>query len=312
MRYAKDRSIASHCPCGKSNYDGKFSPFEGFVDKGHCFSCVKNFYPEKRDSEGSRIIHFPTIKEEVDTGIPSKDTDLVLPQKLVQESMLRPERNILLNYLSEISTPVEVERIRELYQVGTADWWPGSTVFWQIDINGNVRTGKIIQYRVEEDDSCAFGNNCKRVKTNKPIVQWVHRLPRVNYPMGKQCFFGEHLLPMFPDKKIGVLESEKSALIASLYHPEYLWLACGGVANLNKEKLFALRTRDVHLFPDLKQLETWRNIATKFEDHFKYKGCLRVVDTLEKNATDPEKTAGLDLADYLLRKNWHAYNQKSG
>lgn len=310
MKYAKDRKIATHCPCGKSNHDNKFSPFEGYVDKGHCFSCAKNFYPEQGFSEETRIIHFPISKDKTDAGTPSKEADLILPQGLVKESMLHPERNVLLNYLSGISTPTEVERIRELYQVGTSAWWPGSTVFWQIDINGNVRTGKIIQYRVELDDSCASGNNCKRVKTNKPIVKWVHRHPRVNYPMGKQCFFGEHLLPNFPDKKIGILESEKSALIASLYHPEYLWLACGGAANLNKEKLLALRSRDVHLFPDLKKFEAWQSIASKSEGLFKYRGCLKVVDTLEKGATDSEKAAGLDLADYLLRENWHVYNQK--
>jgi hypothetical protein len=312
MLYVRDRKIASHCPCGKDNHDGKFSPIEGYVDKGHCFSCGKNFTPNNLIHKDIRDIHF---FKSIDKAVGYENGGKVrfsLPQKLVQEGMLYSESNVLLKYLSSMSNPLVLDDIRRLYQVGTAQWWPNSTIFWQIDVYGNVQRGKIIQYQLEEDSSYATGKNCKRVKSNKPPVKWVHKLPKVSYPAGKMCFFGEHLVPKFPDKKIGILESEKSALIASLYHPEYLWLASGGVSNINKENLQVLKSRDVHLFPDLKQLEVWQNIAAKFGELFRYKGCLKVVDTLEKSATESEKASGLDLADYLLREDWHTYNQRSG
>jgi hypothetical protein len=309
MRFEKNRRIASHCPCRKSNHDGKFSPFEGFVDKGHCFSCGETFFPDGDNTRNEEqfIYYSPTTKK---GDLPQEpETYSILPKRIVEESKLKPERNVLLNYLSAISTPSAMEYVRELYQVGTSMLWPGSSVFWQIDINGNVRTGKIIQYEILTDDTCATGQNCKRVKTNKPPAYWVHKLPKVYCPVIKQCFFGEHLLSKFPDKKIGILESEKSALIASLFHPEYLWLACGGVSNLSREKLLVLRARDVFLFPDLKQLDPWKNIVTRCGDIFKYKGCLKVINVLEKNATDLERQQGFDLADYLLRENWHTYKK---
>ena len=39
-----------------------------------------------------------------------------------------------------------------------------------------------------------------------------------------QCLFGEHLLRLHPDKKVAVVESEKTAVICSALMPEYVWV----------------------------------------------------------------------------------------
>jgi len=43
MEFDKNRKRVKQCPCGKSNKDGKFSPFVGYIDKGYCHGCSKFF-----------------------------------------------------------------------------------------------------------------------------------------------------------------------------------------------------------------------------------------------------------------------------
>lgn len=43
----------------------------------------------------------------------------------------------------------EAQRVFHLYHVGTSAKWGGATVFWQIDANEQVRSGKIILYNSE-------------------------------------------------------------------------------------------------------------------------------------------------------------------
>ena len=45
----------------------------------------------------------------------------------------------------------------------------------------------------------------------------------------KQCLCGEHLLSEKPTKPVAIVESEKSALIATHYMPEFIWLAGSGM-----------------------------------------------------------------------------------
>ncbi|MDD2245278.1 MAG: DUF6371 domain-containing protein, partial [Dysgonamonadaceae bacterium] len=65
----------------------------------------------------------------------------------------------------------------------------GSVIFWQIDIKGNVRTGKIMQYNP------ATG---KRIRHKSGAINWVHNILKrrdpnyTNFNLD-QCYFGEHL-----------------------------------------------------------------------------------------------------------------------
>lgn len=43
-----------------------------------------------------------------------------------------------------------------------------------------------------------------------------------------QCLFGEHLLALYQGKPVGLVESEKTAVIAAGLMPKYMWLATGG------------------------------------------------------------------------------------
>ena len=53
------------------------------------------------------------------------------------------------------------------------------------------------------------------------------------------------------DKTVALVESEKSAVIASIVLPQYLWVSCGGKMNLEAgQKHLALKGRKVVMFPD--------------------------------------------------------------
>ena len=113
-----------------------------------------------------------------------------------------------------------------------------------------------------------------------------------------QCLFGEHLLRMYPDKVVALVESEKSALIASCVYPEYIWLATGGKSQLSIDKLKVLQGRTVIMFPDVDGFEYWSDKAKEVEAI----GCKVVVsDLLEKNATAEDRENKIDLADWLIR-----------
>ena len=179
------------------------------------------------------------------------------------------------------------ERAINQYFIGSAEHWPGATVFWQIDKDGNVRCGKVMLY----------DQNGKRVKKPYDHIHWVHKilhLPDFNL---KQCLFGEHLLTDDDKRPVAICESEKSAIIASMYLPEFIWLACGGLTLLNAQKCEVLKGRDVCLFPDLGGYEKWKAKARTLSHITRF----QVSDLIENHATVEDRKKGLDIADYLIQ-----------
>ena len=184
-----------------------------------------------------------------------------------------------------------VRRLGELYALGATH--DKDVIFWQIDIRGRVRSGKIMRY----------GADGHRVKDGGG-TNWVHsklmkagRLPP-DWQL-TQCLFGEHLLnwPGNRDKVVALVESEKSALIGAACFPDYVWLATGGKSQLAIDKMKVLSGRTVILFPDVDGYQDWTERARDFLF------CKATVsDILEKNATDEERAAKIDIADWLIRQ----------
>ena len=113
-----------------------------------------------------------------------------------------------------------------------------------------------------------------------------------------QCLFGEHLLSAVGEKQktVALVESEKTAVIASGIMPKYIWLATGGKSQLSPEKLSVLRGRKVIAFPDVDGYRQWKEKLSAIGDM-----TITVSDVLEKNATDKERLAHIDIADWLIR-----------
>lgn len=210
--------------------------------------------------------------------------------EITSKSLERADQTNLNKFLRNRIDPLSVDEIFRIYYTGgyNKDW----TVFWYIDVNGRVRSGKYIKYK----------ENGKRYKSHESSISimWEHtfkdrfgaRYPDFNFV---QCFFGEHLLLSNPKMKVGIVESEKSALISSLFLPDYLWLACGSKNGLSKEKCEVLKNRSVTLFPDYGAESEWKAKAKDFG--------FNISNRLEQLAIKYNMEKGIDIADVLLDSN---------
>ena len=209
-----------------------------------------------------------------------------IPVEVFRASLKEHEANNFVKFLIKVFGVEVTSDLISKYFIATSKLWKGATVFWQIDTNGNVRTGKIMLY------SPSTG---KRVKEPFNHINWAHKaLKQPEFEL-KQCLFGEHLL-IDKSKPVAIVESEKTAVIASVYLPYFIWLAAGSLTNLNAEKCSVLKGRTVTLFPDLNGFEKWSNKAKELSGL----AIFTVSDLLERKANETEKQQGFDLADYLI------------
>lgn len=195
--------------------------------------------------------------------------------------------------LNTLESPT-IERLMSNYYLGQTK--NGAVVYWQIDENRRIRTGKIMQYAPETG---------KRVKDMSGAIDWVHaRLKRAGVlPQSwelSQCLFGEHLLSLRKGETVGLVESEKTALICAGAMPEYIWLATGGKQNLKADKCRCLKGRRVIVFPDLGAFDVWQEKAKLIAGQVGFS--VTVSSLLENAATGQDRENGLDVADYLIRE----------
>jgi hypothetical protein len=177
-------------------------------------------------------------------------------------------------------------RLVSKYHIGTSKHWPGSSVFWQVDERGSIRTGKIMQY------SPVTG---KRVKEPHNLIAWAHtalKLPEFNL---QTCLYGLHLLMGDRIKPVAIVESEKTAILCSVFLPQFIWLATGGLSCLSPEKCRVLQGRKVTLWPDVNAFLKWEVKARELG--------FGISDLLEKRATDKQRAGGWDLADFLVNRD---------
>jgi hypothetical protein len=197
------------------------------------------------------------------------------------------ENNHFVTYLIGLFGVEVASQLVSRYFIATSKHWNGATVFWQIDTQGKVRTGKIMLY------SPTTG---KRAKNLELPIYWAHKaLKQPEFEL-RQCLFGEHLL-IDKTKAVAIVESEKTAVIASIYLPQFIWVAVGSLTNLNAEKCSVLKGRTVMLFPDLNGFDKWSDKAKELSHLAKF----TVSDLLERKASEAEKKQGFDLADYLVK-----------
>ncbi len=220
---------------------------------------------------------------------PPKQPSFINPS-LVDKSLENNDNNFI-HFLETklFGKEITKELIKE-YKIGTSNVWKGSTIFWQIDTNSKVKTGKIMLYNKDTG---------KRIKKPYNHINWVHKTEKINDFNLEQCYFGLHLINKYKDLPIAIVESEKTAIISSVYLPEFVWLACGSINNLTKEKTKVLKGRNVVLFPDLRGYQLWKNKIPQLSKLANY----RISELLERKATEYEKKQGYDLADYLINLN---------
>lgn len=292
------RSSRHQCPqCSKPNQFSKYidSTTGEFINDivGRCNRIDKcgYHYTPKQYFEDNGIA--PEKKNDYFPGKKHIDTPTsFIEQKVLNESLLINGQNNLVRFLLTFLDSEKVNHLVKMYHLGTSNHWGGgTTIFWQVDQNNNIRTGKLIKYDPATGKRIKFEGGC--------LTNWVHAVFKIKNFNLKQCFFGEHLLQQFPEKLIGIVESEKTAIIASIFFPDLIWLATGGAENINQEKVKSLQGRKVILFPDASEggiiYQKWREKAKEFG--------FEISDYLEINTNDVQKSDGVDIADFLIIEN---------
>ena len=173
-----------------------------------------------------------------------------IPYSLIQKS--EGTANNLMRYLAKFFTQEDLGKVTKMYHLGSTRM--GEIIYPQIDRGGMCRTGKVM----------AYGDDGHRIKRSEcDAVDWLHA--RLMRQQGKaasdyhlrQCLFGEHLLPKRPDTIVCVVEGEKSAVIASLVFPQYVWVATGGKYGLSPRMCKSLAGRDVLVYTDADAVGEW-------------------------------------------------------
>lgn len=223
---------------------------------------------------------------------------LVLPAKYVNSRRDLTDDNFV-KFLRALpwdgAARSRIDAVLEAYRVGHSKY--GHTIWWQIDEDYHVRTGKMMLYKTDGH----------RDKERQNKIDWIHKslerkgmVDLEHYEM-RQCYFGQHLLKVFPKAEINIVESEKTAVIMSIAYgcPEHqIWVACGGLTFITQERLepFIKTGRYITLFPDRDGREQWKDKLDTI-DYSK----LRYNDEIVMKYWLPEDGEKADIADIIVR-----------
>lgn len=225
----------------------------------------------------NRSYNRPTFK-------PQPKPSKVCPSDMKQ-TLKDYDHNHLITFFRSTFGDEVTNNVISKYYIGTTDHWEGSTVFWQIDRFGIIHCGKVMQY----DPTTG-----KRIKKPNNRITWMHRINHQENFILSQCLFGEHLIAN-NDITVAIVESEKTAMIASVFFADCIVVACGGCGNLTEKMCKALKNRDVVLLPDQGKFADWSDKANKLGGIFK---SVTVSNIMEREA----RYLGDDVGDLFLER----------
>ena len=298
----KGTRYLGHCPFHNDRHLGSFVVYP----KGNCYKCfscgakggVVEFLMNHEHLSYPDAIRYLGKKYNIETDMndfnytppPPKPAPpplelLVLPKYLMAGTLIDTalaEDNLIRWIRTGIHwDTVQRKRVDEmigLYCVGHGR--KGHTIFWQIDEQGRLRTGKMMKYRPD-------GHRDKEAKWN---FDWIHSTLSRHWDAEKQemtdeppypyphlydpsrqeaqiTFFGYHLMNRWKRKNIDqtvcLVESEKTAILMSIAYgnnAKQVWIACGGLEMLTRERLKPIidQRRRVVLYPDRDGIDKWR------------------------------------------------------
>jgi hypothetical protein len=252
--------------------------------------CTYHYPPSQYFKDNQLFNSDKPVYKKTTFKLPEKKIISYIPETIFLQSLQSWHQNHLIGFLKSIFPESQVNNLIREYMIGTSRHWAGATVFWQIDISGKVRSGKIMLY----DPTSG-----RRVKSPFPHITWAHKALKKNDFQLSQCLFGEHLLRKYPSLPVAIVESEKTALIAAACLPEFLWLATGSLTNLQPAKCQCLSGRQVILFPDLQAYDQWSRYAKLLRS---IAARVQISDLLERRAGEEARRKGWDLGDWLIKK----------
>ena len=327
------------CPFHDDRHVGSFVVYP----KGNCYKCFscgakggvvdflmnheKLSYPDAIRYLGKKY-HIDTDMEDFNYTIQERPKPELLPMlelpKHIMAATLVETSLAEDNLIRWIRTGIKWDTIQRkrmeemigLYNIGHGKH--GHTIFWQIDEQGRLRTGKMMKYRDDghRDKQASWNFDWihstlsrhwdaeKREMTDEPPYPFPHL-----YDPSKQeaqiTFFGMHLLDHWKrkgiDQTVNIVESEKTALLMAIAygnHAKQLWIACGGLEMLTRERLKPLidQGRRIVLYPDRDGIDKWRIKCEQL--HYDKVALNTIPITKWWRPEDGEKA---DIADVVIR-----------
>lgn len=291
------------CPFHDDRHLGSFVVYP----KGNCYKCFKcdakggpvDFLMQHEKLTFPDAIRWLGKKYSIDTDMkdfnytpppprpkPEPLQMLTLPFDMVTSREDGREENTLVRWLRngigwDQCQRQRIDKVLEAYHLGT-NRHNGMTIFWQIDEQQRVRTGKMMLYYPADHEKAGH-----RDRDTRYNFDWVHSalsrhwdderhemtydppypFPDIYDPSKQepiQTLFGMHLLNAYGQAgQVNIVESEKTALImATAYgnHSGDVWMACGGIEMLNHERLAPIikQHRRIVLYPDRDGIDRWR------------------------------------------------------
>ena len=179
-------------------------------------------------------------------------------------------------------TPEQMHRAAERFKLGRSK--SGKTIYWMIDDLGIVRDGRI-------GDS------------------WVSTMLKARYPCAapylhiEHCLFGLHQVSLTDtDKSIGIVESERTAVILSEVYPDLIWMAYSYGVNFTVNQLETLQGHKITLYPRTDDTTECYLSFLELADQARrlYPLDISVCSFLEDHATPDQKRRKIDILDFLF------------
>ena len=206
---------------------------------------------------------------------------LTLPFDMVTSREDGREENTLVTWLRngigwDHCQRQRISKVLKAYHLGT-NRRNGMTIFWQIDEQQRVRTGKMMLYRQDghrdRDTRYNFDwvhsalSRHRDAKTGEITYDPPYPFPNLFDPSKQepiQTLFGMHLLNAYGQTgQVNIVESEKTAIIMAIAYGNHsgdVWMACGGLEMLSRERLAPIikQHRRIVLYPDRDGIDRWR------------------------------------------------------
>lgn len=164
--------------------------------------------------------------------------------------------------------------------------------YFYVSASNEVRTAREIHYKPD----------FHRDKESEKLLH----IELTEYDKNKRvrmCIWGEHLLTEQSNKDIIIVEGEKTAFVMSLYYPEFIWLAVGGIYGISEDFDFTKSDVRYYFLPDADIDVKGFTCADKWKKKIPqtiYAGTTYKVIDFEKYCNLSEIYAGFDILDLQL------------
>lgn len=264
--------------------------------KGTCPNCGhKNEFRYYEDRNGNRIEdagkcerinscqyhikpNYKLLKLDIPDTILSElvKINIIFPDKKVLASIESFEKNISSNFHKMCISQLEIPSSHlQKWGVGTDKEF---TVFIFKTQDNRIANIKHFKY-------------LESFKRDKSVNAFSLKQPKDGTTKYMMPLYGEHLLCKEKNKIVCVVESEKTAIIASWFYPNFDFVACGAANGLTSEKLSILFGRKIYWLADADKAG---------RDNSSLKNLKAYVQNFEIIDLFPDRDDGKDLADAII------------